>query len=221
MSVLKSAYVAAARKSMDMPFVASYFDRAAESGSDFQRWVASLTAIYQLDRMIRLDIPWWNVAATDEIEAFLKERPKARVFEYGSGASSAWLARRCGELISVEHDEEWRSGLVDLLGDFPHCRIDYRPLDSEDGPTYTQAIAEAGGTFDMIVVDGRLRTACLEAAISHLKPDGLILFDDSGRQRYRGAIETSGLEETHHHGRSYCVPYPDHSSILRRPAALN
>ena len=221
MSVLKSAYVAAARKSMDMPFVASYFDRAVDGGSDFQRWVASLTAIYQLDRMIRLDIPWWNVAATEEVEAFLEARPDARVFEYGSGASTAWLARRCSELISVEHDAGWRDGLIEQLGDFPHCRIDYRPLDSEAGPTYSQAIADAGGTFDLIIVDGRLRTQCLEAAIGYLAPDGIILFDDSGRQRYRGGIETSGLAESHHFGRSYCVPYPDHSSILRRPAALN
>ena len=221
MSVLKSAYVAAARKSMDMPFVASYFDRAVDGGSEFQRWVASLTAIYQLDRMIRLDIPWWNVAATDEIEAFLASRPNARVFEYGSGASTAWLARRCGELISVEHDAAWRDGLIEQLGDFPHCRIDYRPLDSEGDPSYSEAIKDAGGSFDLIIVDGRLRTKCLEAAIGYLAEGGRILFDDSGRQRYRQGIETSGLEETHHHGRSYCVPYPDHSSILRRPAALN
>ena len=68
---------------------------------------------------------------------------------------------------------------------------------------------------DLIVIDGRLRAACLAAAMSALRPGGIILFDDSGRARYRGAIAHCGLAEEHFRGLSYCVPYPDHSSILR------
>ena len=44
---------------------------------------------------------------------------------------------------------------------------------------------------------------------------GCILFDDSGRRRYRAAIGDCGLVEKHYFGLSYCVPYPDHSSILK------
>ena len=53
-----------------------------------------------------------------------------------------------------------------------------------------------------------------ELALPHLKPGGIVLFDDSGRNRYRAGIAACGLKEKHFYGRSYCVPYPDHSSIL-------
>lgn len=216
MGGLKRAYVAAARGAFALPFVAGWFDRAAAKGSPRQRWRASLLAIYQLERMVRLDIPWWNVAATDEVEAFLAARPGARVFEYGSGASSAWLAKRCGALIAVEHDRGWAENVARHVADRPHAEIRHTPL--EDG-AYVHSIEAAEGPFDLIVVDGRERTACLAAAIPRLAAGGIVLFDDSGRARYRTAIEGCGLAETHHHGRSYCVPYPDHTSILRRPEA--
>lgn len=215
MSVLKTAYVAAARKSMDIPMVAGFFDRTVQGGTGFRKWLASLTAIYQLDRMIRLDIPWWNVAATVEVEAFLEARPQARVFEYGSGASTAWLARRCGTIVSVEHDEGWRERVAAAVAPHENCTLVHMPLEAGDA-RYACAIAEAGGPFDLVVVDGRNRAECLRAAIGHLAPRGIILFDDSGRRRYRPAIADSALVETRHFGRSYCVPYPDYSSILRR-----
>ncbi|HKO93603.1 MAG TPA: hypothetical protein VJU61_20760, partial [Polyangiaceae bacterium] len=34
-------------------------------------------------------------------------RPHLRVFEWGSGGSTLFLARRVAELVSVEHDAEW------------------------------------------------------------------------------------------------------------------
>jgi len=216
--MLKSAYVQAAENSMRIPFVAQFFDKTAENGTDFQRWLASLSAIYQIDRMIALDIPWWNVAATEEVEAFLKDRPNGRAFEYGSGASSAWLAKRCKQLISVEHDTEWCEKISAMLAKHANSRVVHQPISVQESEAYTHAIGDAGGVFDLIVVDGRQRAACLEAALVHLADDGIILFDDSGRNRYRQAIAMSGLEETRYHGRSYCVPYPDYSSILRRPS---
>ena len=64
------------------------------------------------------------------------------------------------------------------------------------------------------MVDGRRRTECLAQAIPFLKPGGIVLFDDSARRRYRAAIADCGLKEDWNYGRSYCVPYPDASSIL-------
>lgn len=178
----------------------------------WQRWGASLLAIHDIDRMIALGLPWWNVAATREAEAWLRARPGARVFEYGAGASTVWLARRAGEVISVEHHADWRRRLEPVVAPFANSQVWQRDL---AGDAYIGAIDEAGGLFDMIVVDGRRRTECLARAVPHLKPGGLILFDDSGRRRYRHAIETCGLPEQRHFGRSYCVPYPDYTSLLR------
>jgi hypothetical protein len=177
----------------------------------WRRWTASLLAIHDVNRMVQLDLPWWNVAATRDVDSYLARTPGSSVFEYGAGASSAWLAARAGEILSVEHDAGWHVLIAPLIGKFPNATLWHRDLAGEG---YIGAIDEAGGLFDLIVIDGRRRVECLARALPRLKPGGIILFDDSGRKRYRANIEGCGLPEQHYFGRSYCVPYLDHTSIL-------
>lgn len=181
----------------------------------WRRWAASLLAIYDTKKMVKLGLPWWNVAATREVEQFLAARPGARVFEYGAGASTAWLAQRANQVVSVEHDAEFIGDFRDMLMPYANVSLMERSI-SEQPDGYVGAIAEAGGKFDLIVIDGRYRARCLSVALNYLRSGGIVLFDDSGRRRYRSAIEGSGLSEIHHFGRSFCVPYPDHTSILAR-----
>lgn len=147
------------------------------------------------------------------------------MFEFGSGASSVWLARRAGTVTTVEHDRDWAASVERALAPYPNAHLVVAGFDPK-GPAaeqpYVQAIAADSdhAPYDLIIVDGRRRNDCLTAAIPHLKPDGMILFDDSGRDRYRSAIEGCGLVERHDHGLSYCVPYPDHTSLLARSAEL-
>ena len=221
--MIKQAYV---RLAQAMPSLvpggvsvyAGAFPDAPAQG--FRRWLASLGAIYHLDRMIALDIPWWNVAATRDVASFLQRRPGARVFEYGSGASTVWLARRAASVTSVEHDAAWAARLETRLSGFAHVALHTAPLDPVKPAAeqaYVRSIAGTG-PYDMIVVDGRLRVHCLQQAMAELKPDGIIVFDDSGRRRYRAAIVAGPLREKHYFGASYCVPYPDHTSILSAAA---
>jgi hypothetical protein len=177
----------------------------------WRRWAASLLAIHDIKRMIALELPWWNVSATREVEEYLSSRRGARVFEFGAGASTAWLARRAGTVISVEHHPEWHRLISPIAAGFANVSLWHRDL---AGDTYPGAIDEAGGKFDLIVIDGRRRIDCLMRAIPHLAAGGIILFDDSGRRRYRSGIKGCGLKERRYFGRSYCVPYPDHTSVL-------
>ncbi|MBO9600878.1 MAG: class I SAM-dependent methyltransferase [Novosphingobium sp.] len=188
---------------------------AAEESDPYgwRRWFASLLAIYDIRKMAELGLPWWNVAATREVERFLAARRNARVFEYGAGASTAWLAKRAHEVLTVEHDAAFMGEFRKMLAPLANVALLERPI-VDGGASYVGAISEVGGHFDLVVVDGRHRADCLMAAIPHLKPGGIVLFDDSGRKRYRGAIAHSGLSESHYFGRSFCVPYPDHTSIL-------
>ena len=192
------------------------FGRAACASRPYgwSRWLASLVAIYDIENMIALDLPWWNVQATSEIESFLTSRSPARIFEWGAGASTVWLARRSGEVVSVEHDANWLDKFEKQAAEYYNVTFLYRAID--DGPdAYLGAIDQLGGQFDLIVIDGRHRVACLQKAIPHLKSDGILVFDDSGRKRYRSGISNCGLTETRHFGRSYCVPFPDYTSLLR------
>lgn len=186
-------------------------DARVSDAYGWRRWGASLLAIHDIKRMIALGLPWWNVAATRAVEEHLTVRRNARVFEYGAGASTAWLARRAGTVISVEHHLEWHRLISPMVNGFANTRLWQRNLAGTD---YVSAIDEADGQFDLIVIDGRRRIDCLQHAIPHLADGGIILFDDSGRRRYRHGIRGCGLKERRYFGRSYCVPYPDFSSIL-------
>ncbi|MEQ8771206.1 MAG: hypothetical protein RIC51_00010, partial [Erythrobacter sp.] len=108
MQVIKRTYVDAMQGLGTLPPLAGLARRGRDDDPyGWRHWVASLFAIYETDRMIALDLPWWNVAATRAVAEFLGARPRARVFEYGSGASTVWLARRAQEIFTVEHHEKW------------------------------------------------------------------------------------------------------------------
>jgi hypothetical protein len=214
MRALKSTYVNA-MQSLAAVGPLEQFGAAATASQrhGWRRWAASLLAIYDTDRMVALDLPWWNVAATRAVETFLAERPGARVFEWGAGASTIWLARRCASVTSVEHDPDWLARFKRQADGRDNIALMGRSITTD---AYVAAIDEVGGLFDLIVVDGRQRVACLERARDRLAPQGLILFDDSGRARYRDGIARAGLAEQRFFGRSYCVPYPDYTSLLSR-----
>jgi predicted O-methyltransferase YrrM len=200
--------------------------------------VRSLFSIYDIDDLVRLDLPWWCLGATGAVESFLARRQQARVFEYGSGASTVWLARRAREVISVEHDAPWHAVVASRLASHDNARLVFVPADSErhadaerygsekagwQGRTffeYAHAIYRFGGSFDLIVVDGRARGACLEVALGHLAPDGILVFDNSGRKRYRQAIENSGLKCKEYRGLTACLPYPDSTTLLSNNPTL-
>jgi hypothetical protein len=198
-----------------------------------RHWLVSLTRVHDSLAIAELDVPWWTYAAIDAVDAWLQARPRPiRVFEFGSGASTLWLARRVDEVHTVEHHAGFAARMRPEFAAHPHvmlheveARWSTRPgvpsgkaghagLDFAD---YVTAIDRVGGRFDLIVIDGRAREACLQAAISHLAADGLVVYDNSGRQRYRRAIEGSGLVERRFAGLTPTLPYPEQTSLLTRP----
>ena len=61
--------------------------------------------------------------------------------------------------------------------------------------------------FDLIAIDGRCKSACLKLAVSKLKPGGIVLFDDSKRDRNQEALLESGLALNRYKGMVPCLPY--------------
>ena len=197
-----------------------------------RRWLRSLFAIHDIDDMIHLDLAWWTFDALDRVSAFLAERPAARVFEYGSGASTVWLAQRSTSLLSVEHDPAWHALVRDRLGDRGNTTLLLRPPERParetaygsgkpgwtdcDFRSYVAEIDCHETDFDLIVIDGRARAACLGHAIDRLAPGGMIVFDNSARGRYRAAIDASGLAVVRTRGLTAALPYPDETSLMAR-----
>lgn len=193
-------------------------------------WLVSLFAIHDVDGLGALDLPWWTFDSADQVSAHLGEHPDARVFEWGSGASTLWLAARAGSVHSVEHHAGWAAQLSPRLPDnvtlrvvapvetatpvVPSAKSGHAGLDFVD---YVSAIEDVTGDFDVIVIDGRAREACLTAAVERLAPEGMIVFDNVDRRRYVEAIDSVGdrLVVTMTRGLTPALPYPTRTALLR------
>ena len=153
-------------------------------------WLRSLLSIYDLEDLLRYDVPWWTFEASDRVAEFLRTRPDARVFEWGSGASTVWLSRRSGSVTSIEHDADWAGIVEPVLPDNAVVRV-VRPVPATGGPEqqlsekagfgdldfagYVDAMEHLEGDFDLVVVDGRARNACFHRAITRLAPGGVLV----------------------------------------------
>jgi hypothetical protein len=193
-------------------------------------WLYSLTRVYDSLELARLDVPWWTYGAIDVVDAWLGARSRpVRVFEFGSGASTIWLATRADEVISVEHHRGFAEQLQPSLDAYDHVTLRIvEPRKSEhpvvpshkegcaglDFADYVSTLDQSEGEFDLIVIDGRAREACLDAGRSRLAADGMIVFDNSRRRRYRDAIRRSGLQELTIRGLVPTLPYPEQTSLL-------
>ncbi|MCG3268811.1 class I SAM-dependent methyltransferase [Yoonia sp. I 8.24] len=194
------------------------------------RWFRSLFAIYDLDDLIHLELPWWTFDAIEAVDEILAARPDARVLEWGSGASTLWLAARAKQVTSIEHDLDWAREVQLRLDASPNgskvalhhvgsqtkgnIGSNKRGFDGQFFDDYVAAIGDVSGDFDLIVIDGRAREACLTAAISRLAPGGVILLDDFKRKRYRDAASASGLSVDAKEGLAVCLPLPDSTALL-------
>jgi len=235
----KQAYVGTMRLARPVAQWLGVLNRLNEAATD-KRWahfLRSLFAIHDIDGLIELDVPWWTYNAIDEIDAFLLLHPQARVFEYGSGASTVWLCKRAGSVKSVEHDKSWHALVSQRLcrercsGNTDYTLIEATPATPETDPlylsekpgyaglsfeNYAKAIQRQDGLFDVIVIDGRARGACLHHAVGKLSEDGIIVFDNSRRQRYQEAMGTCGLQAQIYRGLTPSLPYSEETTLLKR-----
>ena len=231
---MKSGYVVgvrAVRRALAVFGVLALLDRWA-ARSRIGLWVRSLLSIHDLEDLLPHDVPWWTFRASDRVAEFLAARPGARVFEWGSGASTAWLSRRAGSVTSVEHDATWAaivrpvlppSAAVHIVAPAPATGDPAEELSQKPGfkgldfGDYVRAVDDADGPFDLIVVDGRARGACFRRAITRLAPDGVLVFDNVDRPRYRDAIAASpvAVEVEWTRGLTPALPYPTRTALVR------
>ncbi len=225
--MIRRLYISLIRRLRGLADRMGILRRLERSSRPLARWLRSLFAIYDIDDMITIGDPWWTYPAISQVDGFLEGRTSRRAFEYGSGASTLWLAERCESVDSVEHDAPFAELVRDRMpanvrlhvieptrGDAPRVGSARSGYDDADFSDYVAAIDSVGGDFDVIVIDGRARVACLEHASAHLAADGVIVFDNSDRRRYRNGIEGSGLVAKRRWGASPSLPYPSCTSLL-------
>jgi len=196
-----------------------------------RHWLYSLTSVHDSLAIARMDVPWWSYAAIEVVNSWLADRDDpVRAYEYGSGASTLWLSRRVAEVHSVEHHRGFGEMMAGELAGLPNVAfrvVEATPSEhprigsakeghqGQDFTDYVASIEAVDGEFDLIVIDGRAREACLTVALPRLASGGLIVFDNSRRQRYRRAIAAADVEEARYFGLTPTLPYPDQTSLLR------
>jgi SAM-dependent methyltransferase len=146
--------------------------------------------------------PWVTFAAIDFLKANVKK--SHRIFEWGSGGSTIFFAERAAEVISIEHDSGWFAKVEESLRDRNRRNVQYRALPPvETGgrnaayasgvsgfetfsfENYVRAIDDFDdGFFDFVIIDGRARMSCLEAALPKVAAGGWIVLDNANYDRY-------------------------------------
>jgi predicted O-methyltransferase YrrM len=146
------------------------------------------TPRYVLDRsrniltnLLHPNWPWLTPKAVE----LLKHRlgPMDAVFEWGAGRSTLWLARRVSQVASVEHDPRWfervqlRAGLQGLTN------LSLKLVKHAECPSgtsrYVNPIYEFDAALDVILVDGLHRQHCALAAVTRIRPGGMLIVDNA------------------------------------------
>ena len=153
--------------------------------------------------------PWLSPAATLFFDNWLTKDHIG--VEFGSGLSTVFFAKRTKKMIVVEHFKPWYEKVVELFKKHAVENVDYRFVAHQKGdeiipdPSLFEAYDFATQNFeprwdylnyftvlsdlekesiDFILVDGRARPECLFMSLDKLKSGGLMVLDNSERERY-------------------------------------
>lgn len=150
-------------------------------------------------------LPWMPFDANSYLNRTLK--PTDHVLEFGSGGSTLFFAKRVSRVVSIEHDSAWGALVQQKLTTLGYAHVEYRLVPPEPGehPDATSDVAAYKGqnfcrylqqcesfeanSFDVIIIDGRVRNQCAEAAFPALKPGGILVLDNADRKKYAPTIE--------------------------------
>lgn len=176
-------------------------------------------------------LPWLNPNAIWALQQLLKRDMTA--FEYGSGMSTVFFAKLMKHVHSLEHNAEWYQRVMQIIKEKdvknislkhtpPDNSFDEPSLNSEDqlslsvenypvpdrffGQYSAEILKMPDTSLDLVIIDGRARVSCALNAIPKLKSGGILMLDNSERNRYAKIHDTlvgwpkiwttSGLSDT-------------------------
>ena len=158
-------------------------------------------------------IPWVTYSFIDFISQRIKK--EHTVFEFGSGNSTFYYARRALKVVSVEHDLAWFnkiSATKPSNSEMIFCEL-------ETGGEYSKMPSSMDLKFDIIIVDGRDRVNCCLQSLAALSDKGVVVLDDSERDNYAPAVsffKKEGFKELSFSGISPGLFYRKSTSVFYR-----
>jgi len=163
--------------------------------------------------------PWIIFEAQEFFDGILNKN--MHVFEYGSGGSTIFFAKRVGAVVSIEHHREWYNrvtqelhrkkiynGMVRLAEPENHENFNADFMDpagyASDGSEYkgktfkkyaSSIDGYPDGNFDVIVIDGRARISCFKHTLKKLKVNGYLMLDNAECANYAHIHESLSGED--------------------------
>jgi len=133
--------------------------------------------------------PWMAPAAVKHLGELLSAEDV--VLELGSGASTAWYARRARRVVSLEPDLSWVARVRVALANHPNAEVRVGSVEQ----LFAAAFLEVRPT--VLIVDHSdeprfSRTDAIRLALSDGALPRLIVLDDSDRTLYRPALDVLG-----------------------------
>jgi predicted O-methyltransferase YrrM len=160
------------------------------------------------------DAPWLVPSSIEYLDQLLQ--PSFRAFEWGSGRSTIWIAKRSHFLMSVEGRKVWYQEMLNRIEDeglMGKVRIylaevttefAFQPDEIERYAGVIDAVSDA--SLDFVLVDGHFRTACLRRCLRKIRLDGILVIDNFDTREFDrcrrlstmpGArVFTNGISET-------------------------
>lgn len=131
-------------------------------------------------------VPWMTDDSVTFMCAFSewfegKQGHRPHALEFGMGASTLFLIDRVDDIISFEHDAGWYDRVVSILEtlEVPHpaAHLAERPYSNR------VKIETQGRRFDLVLIDGRDRVACLQEVLrlDLLATNGILVLDNTER----------------------------------------
>ena len=87
-------------------------------------------------------------------------------------------------VTSVEYDDVWFQLIKKNLSENVELVYQQADIDTE----YCRVITSSGRKHDVVIVDGRDRVNCVKQSIESWSERGVVVLDDSMRERYREGI---------------------------------
>lgn len=194
-----------------MKNVAKYlrWDRASAvfgllTSEERTQWVQTIGSPRLGDIELKGVYPWFAFQSIRHIESLL--RPDMKIVEYGGGYSTLWWASRVSSVTTVERSKEWSDEIQRSLHKHHLKNVELRTFDKfpdvSEGelesnydslrPLVDEYIGSSNVpeySCDVLVVDDVFRNAVVEGALNLVKPGGLLILDDSERERHKPVME--------------------------------
>lgn len=166
-------------------------DRRPQTG-EFDRSIVRITVTPDAELRGLFHNAPFGLSYMPVMRHYLNKLNPRNILEWGPGRSTLMLAESLpdAQIFSIEHNPRWHERIVKLAEIYPSITPIHELITLEPGKAgkYVTAPLYLDRKFDLVFIDGRMRTDCIAIARLLLKECGAVLVHDANRTGYHQAF---------------------------------